>query len=183
MSKGINIAELIFDNHLLHAIYATKKRDGEICIFISHKDEDTEAAMALANHIMQHFGYNVYLDIYDCNLQRADNANDPEGVVTAIHSALKIASHLICIISEKSKGSWWIPYEIGYAKANDIKVSTIKTKQVEYLPTYLRVNNSPVFNTITELNHYLSESGPYGDLFSLGPQHDYSPQLTEWYNI
>ena len=117
---------------------------------------------------MEDFGYNIYLDVYDKTLQNADKNNDVEGVVNAIHKGIEYASHLLCVISEKSKYSWWIPYEIGFAQANGVKTSSVKIKQAEYLPTYLRVNNSPVFLTIGELDDYLSKNGPFGGLFSKG---------------
>ena len=98
--------------------------------------------------------------------EEADKNNDPEGVVNAIHKGIQYASHLLCIVTGKSKDSWWIPYEIGFAQANGVKTSSIKIKQAEYLPTYLRVDNSPVFLTIVELDEYLSKNGPYGGLFS-----------------
>ena len=102
MTKGKNIAELIKsgDNPLYNQ-YGYIKTD--ICIFISHKDEDTEAAIELGNHIMQDFGYDIYLDIYDEELQEADRNNDIEGIVKRIKEGLRYATHLLCIISEKSK--------------------------------------------------------------------------------
>ena len=166
LTSGINIAQAIRENSLYALACRQNKEREKICFFISHKDEDTDAAIALGKHITEDFGFNIYLDVYDNELQEADKNNDPEGVVNAIHKGIQYASHLLCIVTEKSKDSWWIPYEIGFAQANGVKTSSIKIKQAEYIPTYLRVDNSPVFLTIMELDEYLSKNGPYGGLFS-----------------
>lgn len=166
LASGINIAQAIREDSLYALVGRQDKERSKICFFISHKDEDTDAAIALGKHITEDFGFNIYLDVYDNELQEADKNNDPEGVVNAIHKGIQYASHLLCIVTEKSKDSWWIPYEIGFAQAKGVKTSSIKIKQAEYIPTYLRVDNSPVFLTIMELDEYLSKNGPYGGLFS-----------------
>lgn len=166
MPSGINIAQVIREKSLYALLNRQDKERSKMCFFISHKEEDADAAIALGKHIMEDFGFNIYLDIYDNELQQADKNNDPEGVVNAIHKGIQYASHLLCVVTEKSRTSWWIPYEIGFAQANCVKTSSIKIKQSEYLPTYLRVNNSPVFLTIGELDDYLNKNKVYGGLFS-----------------
>lgn len=166
LSSGINIAQAIYEDSVYALLSRQDKERSKICFFISHKEEDTDAAIALGKHITDDFGFNIYLDIYDNELQKADKNDDAEGVVNAIHKGILYASHLLCVVTEKSKDSWWIPYEIGFAQANFVKTSSIKIKQSEYLPTYLRVNNSPVFLTIRELDDYLNKNKAYGGLFS-----------------
>lgn len=166
MKNGVNIAEAIRKDFMYDLLSRQDEKRSKICFFISHKEEDAKAAIELGKHIVEDFGYNIYLDVYDSELQKADRANDAEGVVNAIHKGIQYASHLLCIVSEKSKNSWWIPYEIGFAKAHNVKTSSIKIKQTEHLPTYLRVNDSPVFLSIRELDDYLSKNGRYGSLFS-----------------
>lgn len=46
-------------------------------------------------------------------------------------------------------------------------MSSIKIKQNEFVPSYLRVSDSPVFESISELDAYLEKNGPYGTLFSV----------------
>lgn len=166
MEHGINIAEAISQNPMVSLFNKQDKERSKICFFISHKDEDVEAAIEIGKHIMNDFGYNIYLDINDGDLQIADEEQDVEKIIFIIQNALLYASHLLCIVTEKSKESWWIPYEIGFAQANQVKTSSIKIKRSEYLPTFLRANNSPVFLNIRELDSYLSENGKYGKLLS-----------------
>ncbi len=167
VKSGINIAEAVRKNALFAALEQQNENRDKICFFISHKEEDVDAAIALGEHIMNDFGYNIYLDIFDRRLQEADRMGNVDGVSDAIHDGIVFASHLLCIISAKSKDSWWIPYEIGFAKAKGVKVSSIKIKQNEFLPSYLRVSDSPVFESISELDAYLEKNGPYGTLFSV----------------
>ena len=166
LPTGINIAQAIHTDSMFELLSRQNKERSKICFFISHKEEDTNAAIALGKYITDDFGYNIYLDVYDNELQRADKNNDAEGVVSAIHKGILYASHLLCVVTEKSKNSWWIPYEIGFAQSNNVKTSSIKIKQAGYLPTYLRVNNSPIFLTINELDNYLNQKEKYGALFS-----------------
>lgn len=126
LTSGINIAQAIRENSLYALACRQNKEREKICFFISHKDEDTDAAIALGKHITEDFGFNIYLDVYDKELQEADKNNDSEGVVSAIHKGIQYASHLLCVVTEKSKDFWWIPYEIGFAQANGVKTSSIK---------------------------------------------------------
>ncbi len=156
MNKGTNIAEKIILDPIASLMYERNRSSLNICVFISHKDEDTDAAIEIGNHIMNDFGYDIYLDLYDKKLQIADRNDDVEGVVNSIQEGLKYSTHLLCVVTEKSKESWWIPYEIGYAQANEKKTSSIKLKKSEFLPSFLRANNSAIFLTIKELDGYLS---------------------------
>ena len=47
-----------------------------------------------------------------------------------------------------------------------MKVSSLKINTAEYLPTYLRVNDSPVFLNVRELDEYLIKNGRYGGFFA-----------------
>lgn len=170
MVKGINIAT----PEAQHDIYSllvkqpsqgTVKRD-RICVFISHKDIDTQAAIEIGNHIMEDLGLNIYLDVYDKSLQAADKEGDLEGIVASIQKGVSYASHLLCVISDKSQDSWWMPYEIGFAQAYDIKTSSIIVKETEHLPTYLRIKDSPVFFDIKSFDEYMVRFISYGGLFT-----------------
>jgi len=76
LGKGINIAEVIRKNTQASLTYKQGKDRSKICFFISHKDEDVEAAIEIGNHIIEDFGYNIYLDINDKELQEADESQD-----------------------------------------------------------------------------------------------------------
>ena len=99
--SGINIAQAIRENSVYALINRQDKGRSKICFFISHKDEDTDAAIVLGKHITEDFGYNIYLDVYDNELQEADKNNDPDGIVNAIHKGIQYASHLLCVVTNQ----------------------------------------------------------------------------------
>jgi len=157
MRQGVNVAEEIKNTPIRQYLYEQGSKSRGLCFFISHKNEDADAALEIGNHIMNDFGYNIYLDLFDETLQIADQNNDVETIVKSIHKGLSYSTHLLCVVTEKSKESWWIPYEIGYAQANSKKTVSLKLKTSEYLPTFLRANGASVFYTIKELDEYLSK--------------------------
>ena len=158
MIQGINVAEEVRKNPIYSLFYhLSDSTKSKICFFISHKNEDTDAAVELGNHIMNDFGYNIYLDIYDSSLQEADKNDDVDSIVKSIHKGLNYSTHLLCVVTDKSKESWWIPYEIGYAQAKNKKTASMKIKNSEYLPSFLRASDSKIFETIKELDEYLSK--------------------------
>ena len=115
---------------------------------------------------MEDLGINIYLDIYDKSLQKADEEGDLEGIVASIQKGISFASHLLCVISDKSQDSWWMPYEIGFAQACDVKTASIIVKETEHLPTYLRIKDSPVFFNIESFDKYMIRFQGYGGLFA-----------------
>ena len=115
---------------------------------------------------MDDLGLDVYLDIYDKALQKADVEGNLEGIVSSIQQGISYASHLLCIISDKSKDSWWMPYEIGFAQANGVNTASIIVKNTEYLPTYLRVKESPVFFDVEAFDSYMAKFMGYSGLFT-----------------
>lgn len=170
LAKGVNIAAPETQRDIYSMVVKQpvppKVRRERICVFISRKDIDTPAALEIGNHIMEDLGFDIYLDVYDGSLQTADKEGDLDGIVAAIQKGISYASHLLCVISEQSNDSWWMPYEIGFAQAYDIKTASIIVKNTEYLPTYLRVKDSPVFFNINEYDEYMLGFAAYGGLFA-----------------
>ena len=83
--------------------------------------------------------------------------NDPIKVTNAINKALDRSTHMICVISYKTKESWWVPYEIGYVSNNssfstrDIGVLVIK--DITDLPDYLFLAKKIV--TVDDLDNFI----------------------------
>jgi hypothetical protein len=140
--KGINKAVVsqfqLFENRRLMS--DTEYSKNRTCIFISHKKEDMLKASETANYIMD-CGVDVFFDENDAVLSNPESNNDPIKVTNAINNALNKSTHMICIISDKTKESWWVPYEIGFVSnkapftAENIRIILIK--DVVKLPDYL----------------------------------------------
>ena len=133
------------------------------CVFISHKKEDEEAAKAIGNFLSENVGVSIYLDTEDCVLQEAVSTENDQKIVESIQKGLSCSTHLICLISDKTKLSWWVPYEIGFADKQGISIAALKLKNVENVPSYVKIKKT-LFNT-EDFLRYASELGRYGCLF------------------
>lgn len=125
------------------------------CIFLSHISEDKAAVKAIGDYIMEKGNLDIYLDIYDDDLQTAVRNNDAQGITKFIERGLNSSTHLMCLYSETTVRSWWVPYEIGYGKRSNSEVSSLKLKGEVDLPAYLEVGI--VLLGTESLNDYLEK--------------------------
>jgi hypothetical protein len=95
-----------------------------------------------------------YLDINDEELQRAVEINDALRITSSIEKGITNSSHIMCIVSEKTKNSWWVPYEVGYGKKSNKELSTLALKDVVGLPSFLEITHR--IEGIVGLNKYLN---------------------------
>ena len=79
------------------------------------------------------------------------------------------SSDLLCLISDKTRLSWWVPYEIGFADKQEIDIAVLKLKDVEDIPSYLKAKK--VLFNIGDFLQYISKLGPYGSIMA---KEDYS---------
>ena len=139
------------------------------CVFISHKKEDEEAANAIGAYLTDIVGVNIYLDTKDCILKEAVSTNNDQLIVESIKRGLVCSSDLLCLISDKTRLSWWVPYEIGFADKQEIDIAVLKLKDVEDIPSYLKAKK--VLFNIGDFLQYISKLGPYGSIMA---KDDYS---------
>ena len=145
MTKGINRAHPI---GLLES-YAHAQSN---CIFISHKYEDLDAAREVAEYIMD-YGIDVYLDDRDLKLQKAVDANNSEEIVSCIENGLNASTHILVLVTEHTRMSWWVPYETGYAKMGKKEIASLLLKKAEGFPDYLKIEAT--LNGFEDLTGYL----------------------------
>ena len=134
------------------------------CVFISHKKEDEDAAIAIGTYLTDIVGINIYLDTQDCVLKEAVSTENDQKIVQSIQTGLACSSHLLCLISDKTRLSWWVPYEIGFADKQKIDIAALKLKDVEDTPSYIKVKKS-LLNT-EDFLQYAPGLGRYGSLFA-----------------
>ncbi len=165
--RGINRAEIkgygacIFEHHVENGDY-----EGT-CIFISHRSSDKKAALTVS-HYIRNCGIDVYIDLDDNGLQLATVKNDVQGIVNHIQDGLKKSTHLLVLLSEDTKESWWVPYEIGYAKKSGKSIASLMLKKyIDDFPDYLKIEK-----TIEHIDDFLKYVGEvkkkkekYGGLF------------------
>lgn len=124
------------------------------CIFLSHKGNDKQAVKEIGEYI-KNAGINIYLDVEDAGLQNAVKMGLDVEIVKYIELGLKNSTHLMAVVSDVTKNSWWVPYEIGYAKKNKNELSTLKLKDVTDLPSFLKITE--IIADIYDLNSYLKK--------------------------
>lgn len=131
------------------------KSNDKPCIFLSHISIDKEQVQSIANYIMEKADIDIYLDIHDEELQKAVREGNPDKITNLIESGISQSSHAMCLISDKTKDSWWVPYELGYAKKSEKKISSLKLKGNVELPDFLKVGK--IIKGIQSLNEYIEK--------------------------
>jgi len=130
-------------------------------VFISHQKSDRDAAKKIADYLIS-VGIQVYFDEFDRELQQADAANDPKGVVAAIKKGINTSTHMLCVISPSTLNSKWVPFEVGYGyDRTDLKTLTLKGIKNSDLPDYIKTK--PIIRDIYDINKFLEEQGK-GDI-------------------
>ena len=139
------------------------KQSGDHCVFISHKKEDEDAALAIGNFLTEIVGVHIYLDIIDGALQKATQIENDVMIVNSIKKGLEYSTHLLCLISDKTQLSWWVPYEIGIADSKNISICSLKLINTEDVPSFLRIH--PCYYNVEDFLKYAISYTKYGKFF------------------
>lgn len=99
-------------------------------IFISHKKEDEVTALTVQKTLIN-ASVDAYLDVLDNTI-----ADDGEKLTKHIREKLRECTDVIVILSNNTKKSWWVPFEIGMATEKDMPIANYLISY-EILPEYL----------------------------------------------
>lgn len=146
-------------------------------VFLSHSSKDKDILPSVINFLSQ-YGVNVYIDKSDEELPDKTSAETGEILKNRIHESKKF----IVLVSQNSKESKWIPWELGIAdekkKIKNVAIlpsvqrnSSTNWPEQEYLGIYPRIvkatftgQQSPVWmvldhhsNRGTELGEWLKQ--------------------------
>lgn len=99
-------------------------------VFISHKNTDELQARRIDAQLKA-AGIATYLDVLD---PKSKSTSDITSVIT---DRIIECSHLIAIVSDNTKESWWVPFEIGGATVHNKRICTYAIS-AEQLPDYLK---------------------------------------------
>lgn len=127
---------------------------GQPCIFLSHISVDKAAAVAISDYIISRGDIDVYLDINDRELQDAADSGNAVRITEFIERGLSNSTHIMCLVSENTVQSWWVPYELGFGKKSGKPLATLKLKDTVTLPAYLEI--SEIIKGTKSLNLYLA---------------------------
>lgn len=116
-------------------------------IFISHKQEDEAPAKYICNELNK-LGVKAYLDLLEGELLLRG-----EDLTNHIKNRLNNCTDILVVMSEKTKNSWWVPFEIGMAAQKDFPIVSYLINNVE-LPDYL--SYWPKLRKTSDLHIYIN---------------------------
>lgn len=119
-------------------------------VFISHKQEDSSIALDVLTTLKSD-GVDAYLDLLDGNL-----SSDGKQLTQHIKKRLNECTDLLVIISEKTKYSQWVPFEVGMASERDFPIVNYLKRGI-VLPGFLEY--WPRLKDINDLHKYVSTKG------------------------
>jgi hypothetical protein len=152
---GRNLANPSINESVYKSNFSSQSKC-DICIFLSYTSEDRKTVMTIGEYI-QNAGFDIYLDVYDEELQQAVSHEDPSAITKNIENGLSVSSDIFCIVSEKTVKSWWVPYEIGFGKRAGKSLATLALKDTVTIPSYLEITQ--ILRGTKSLNKYLNEIG------------------------
>lgn len=115
-------------------------------VFLAHKLEDRGHAEAVAQRLKTKHGVAYYLDVHD------PDSKSVEDIAEHLREHMDSCTNLMAVVSEKTKASWWVPWEIGIATEKILGISTFAAGRTA-LPGYLE--KWPYLLTIEEVDKYV----------------------------
>ena len=116
-------------------------------VFISHKKEDAAIALQIKRALDAN-GVLAYLDLLDSNL-----VNEGKALTDHIKENLNKCTDIIVIMSENTKYSWWVPFEIGMSAQTDMPTASFLAESVA-LPSYL--SYWPRLKSVKDVEAYIA---------------------------
>lgn len=115
-------------------------------LFVSHRKDDETRAREVAT-LAQVEGFQVWLDVFDSGLQRTAQAStgtpaDALAIALIIEMALLNCTHVIALITPRTPGTYWVPYEYGRVKdssPHSLRAASWIDQHVTYEPEYLEL--------------------------------------------
>lgn len=117
-------------------------------IFLSHQKQDSATAITVKNHLKTQHKIDCYLDVIDPGIKFG------EDIANHVREELDQCTQLLAIVSEATKLSWWVPWEIGVATEKDYPLATFG-RDVK-IPEYLK--KWPYLQTMADLDKYAEVS-------------------------
>lgn len=147
--------------------------------FISHKREDEIQAIEVQK-TLNSCDVKAYLDLLD-----DDISGNGEKLTQHIREKLGECSDVIVILSEKTKKSWWVPFEIGMATEKDMPIANYLISYVQ-LPDYLKYwprlkNQDDVLKYVTTRNKVSEEYKRLRSIFESSSAYTYVSETQEFY--
>lgn len=115
-------------------------------VFVSHQRADSQLASTVAHRLQAYHHIECYLDLID---PEASKTGDKLGEYLRVQMGL--CTQLLAVVSQNTKASWWVPWEIGISTEKDQPIATYAGDNTT-LPEYLR--KWPYLRSQAELDEY-----------------------------
>lgn len=102
-----------------------------IRVFVSHRGTDSGLAAHVADQV-ERSGLDTYLDVIDDALLK-----DGPQLADHLLERMSECQQLIAVLSDQTKGSWWVPWEIGAGSEKGFRMASYSRQLVD-LPSYLK---------------------------------------------
>jgi len=112
-------------------------------VFISHTTKDDALARRVFKRLMDHHKISCYIDDMDKEL---GNNRGKSSLTPLLVDRLRKCDTLLAVITENTKGSWWVPFEIGTAR-----------EMPKIIASYTSLPDRVVYNWQEALPEYLLE--------------------------
>lgn len=126
-------------------------------VFISHRSLDKPIAAAIAG-LLEELHLHYWFDRDDQDTQRAAalGMKGDLALVHAIDRGIRHSTRILGILSENTRLSWWVPYELGSARAVGIPASFLvqASLQIDSLPEFIRL--SSLYWSLDELLRWIT---------------------------
>lgn len=116
-------------------------------VFISHKNEDSAQAVVLQTAFEKN-GVTSYLDVLDSSIDSGGKS-----LTDHIKENLNTCTDIIVIMTDNTKYSWWVPFEIGMSAQVDMPTASFLKSDV-ILPSYL--SYWPRLKTAADVDKYVA---------------------------
>lgn len=116
-------------------------------VFVSHKREDAIIANAIANELKR-LGISCYLDLLDAGMVLNGKA-----LTEHIKRNLNNCTDIIVVMSESTRYSQWVPFEVGMSAQKDMPTATYLKEDVD-LPSFL--SYWPRLKKLSDIQKYVS---------------------------
>lgn len=124
---------------------APSYKEKHVPVFMSHKREDKERALQIAEYFRRH-SIVCYVDVLDPTLKTTDD------ITSTIRERVKQCTHLMALVSTFTERSWWVPFEIGVATETERRISSFQTA-ASRLPEFL--TKWPILKTQSDLDTFI----------------------------
>jgi hypothetical protein len=104
-----------------------------IVVFLSHSHEDADIILPAINFLLS-TGVTVYVDWLDDDMPKITSSQTAERIKTKIMEC----SHFVVLLTENSRNSKWVPWELGFAdgKKRIHNIGILPIKRSSYTGDY-----------------------------------------------